>query len=329
MALRLVEVICRAGSGDLVERVLTSHDLLEHWRETIDDDRLRFRLLMSAEEAEAVLDELDRLLGASDLDFRATLLPVEATIPRLEEQPDSGKKTKRRPERVSREEMYERLRAGAQADLPFLAFVVLSVVVAAIGLIRNDTAVLIGAMVIAPLLTPNMSLALGTTLGDGSLIWKSLRVNIIGVTLAFGLAVATGVLMKTSPDSPAIQSRANVELADVVLALAAGAAGAMAMTTTAPSSLIGVMVAVALMPPLVASGLLAAGGYYHQAFMAMELVAINVISVNLAGVVTFVIQGVGPRTYWETERARRAVVRAIAIWVTLLGVLIFLIVRST
>ena len=108
---------------------------------------------------------------------------------------------------------------------------------------------------------------------------------------------------------------------DIVLALAAGSACALAYTTVAPAALTGVMVAVALLPPLVVVGLLTASGELGSAAGALLLVATNVICVNLAGVVTFLWQGIRPRTWWEANRARQATWRAVAIWLTLLIIL--------
>ncbi len=89
------------------------------------------------------------------------------------------------------------------------------------------------------------------------------------------------------------------------------------------------MVAVALLPPFVVFGLLAASGEFAAAGGALLLVATNVICVNLAGVVTFVVQGVRPLSWWEVERARRATRVALATWVVLLVVLVGLIVLAT
>ena len=93
-----------------------------------------------------------------------------------------------------------------------------------------------------------------------------------------------------------------------------------------PSALIGVMVAVALLPPLVTFGMLlglrlsrtCTGG-------ALLLLSVNIICVNLAGVATFLFQGVRPRTWWEENRAKKSTRIAIFIWTLLLLILIVVI----
>ena len=95
-----------------------------------------------------------------------------------------------------------------------------------------------------------------------------------------------------------LASRSEVFLADVVLALVAGVAGALAFTTGIHTPLVGVMVAVALLPPLVAVGLLSGAGAWQPAFGAALLFWANLICINLAGVATFLAHGIQPRTWW-------------------------------
>jgi uncharacterized membrane protein len=88
-----------------------------------------------------------------------------------------------------RESLYEEIEKSARLDVNYLALVMLSTVVAAIGLIEDNVAVVIGAMVIAPLLGPNLALALGTALGAGQYplavgAGLLLAVNVVCVNLA-------------------------------------------------------------------------------------------------------------------------------------------------
>jgi uncharacterized membrane protein len=90
-------------------------------------------------------------------------------------------------------------------------------------------------------------------------------------------------------------------------------------------TLIGVMVAVALLPPLVTSGLLLGGGQPALAMGALSLFMVNLICVNLAGVMTFLVQGIRPATWWEKDRAAKAVRVAVGLWMALLAALVGLI----
>ena len=100
-------------------------------------------------------------------------------------------------------------------------------------------------MVIAPLLGPNVALSFAITLGDSVLGYNSLKTNLAGILVAFIIAFMLGAILSVDPGIPEIQARTLVSYGDIVLALAAGVAGALSLTSGLPSALIGVMVAVA------------------------------------------------------------------------------------
>ena len=321
--MRQIQVSLAAASREELLAAVGEERLLSAVPDQLDETRTVFNLLAPNDQSEAVLDQLQKHFG-SQPGFRVVLLPVEATLPRVEEAAPSPGKSARARDRINREELYQDILAGSRIGTTFIWMTLLSSVVAAIGLYRDDTVVLIGAMVIAPLLTPNMALCLATTLGDASLAVKALKTNATGFCLSLTVAVVIGLFVNIEPEAPAIAARSAPTLPDLALALASGAAGALAFTTSVPSALIGVMVAVALMPPLVAFGLLLGSGEFAAALGPLTLLATNVICVNLAGVLTFVAQGVQPRTWWEAQRARRATIRSGIVWVSLLILLVAL-----
>ncbi len=261
------------------------------------------------------------------------MLPVEVTLPRLEEPEAEKQKTQPWEQpiqgiRVSREELYSDISDAVALTRVYMAMVVLSTIVAALGVLRDNTAVVIGAMVIAPLLGPNVGLALSTALGDFDLAIKSLKTNLAGVSTAFGISVILGYLIPVDPDVYEIAIRTEVHHYDIALALASGAAGVLAYTVGMSAAVIGVMVAVALLPPLVTAGLLLGDMQWTLALYAGLLLITNVICVNLAGVATFIFQGVRPRTWYETTKAKRANKMAIMLWLVLLIILMILIYYS-
>jgi uncharacterized hydrophobic protein (TIGR00341 family) len=253
------------------------------------------RILLDAEQSEAVLDLLgERYAGKEG--YLVVILAVEATLPRDEPEPvdapEQPPPEEKSPERISREELYEDIKDAAQCSRVYIAMVVLSTIVAAVGLYYNSVAIIIGAMVIAPLLGPNMALSLGTTLGNLSLLRRAIMTALAGIATTMVLSVLIGMLLQVNPASPELASRNGVGLGDIAVALASGCAGALAFTTGVSTALIGVMVAVALLPPLVAFGLLLGGGHLVLAMGALSLFLVNLICVNLAGVTTFLVQGI-------------------------------------
>lgn len=293
------------------------------------DGRRAVAMLMEAHHVEGLLDKLEHRFDG-DGGFRATVVEVHATLRAHEPDDADGdepgqnatnedEEKKKRFGRISRNELLEDLKPGTTIDAMYLTQVFLSSVIAAGGLMKDSPAVVIGAMVIAPLLIPNMSLALATTLGDFRMGGKSLLTNAAGLLLALGFSVLTGLLMPFDPGVGEIASRTSADYMDVALALAAGAAGAMAVTSGVSANLIGVMVAVALLPPLVAFGLLLGQGEFFLARGAGLLTAINIACVNVAAVGTFLIRGIRPNRWYDKERATKATMVSLAVWLTVLA----------
>lgn len=332
MALRLIEMVLQEKDGDEVHALLCKCKVIEHRQIRLGNSEMLVRILLDAEQSETVLDLLEKRYAKVEGN-RIVILPVEATLPRAqaEAEPEETAAPGQSPpkdepaQRIGREELYEDIKNGARLSRVYMAMVALSTVVAAIGLHHNSVAVVIGAMVIAPLLGPNVALSLGTTLGDLSLLRHGLLTALAGVAAALVLSVLIGVLLDVDPTLSEMASRTRVVLGDIIVALAAGSAGALAFTTGVSATLIGVMVAVALLPPLVTSGLLLGGGHSTLAIGAFSLFLVNLISVNLAGVTAFVLQGIKPTIWLEKEQAVKATRIAIALSVLLLALLVALI----
>ncbi len=235
----------------------------------------------------------------------------------------------RLPDRISRDELLEALLPGTRHSLVYFVTILLSATIAVVGIIRNDVAILVGAMVIAPLLGPNMALAFGNTLGDLEMIRGASRTAVSGFVVALAFAILLGFVLPDDAGMEAMRSRVEVGYGDVLLATCAGAAGALAFTSGVPAGLVGVMVAVALLPPLVVFGLLIGQGKFSIGIGAGLIVATNVICVNLSAMLTFILQGIRPRTWWEADRARRARRRAALVWGLLLATLVAIIATTS
>jgi uncharacterized hydrophobic protein (TIGR00341 family) len=324
MLLRVMQIFLPQASDQNLDELLEGRQILGRWRDT-DTDQVVLHLLVPAEETEPIMDRCEQRFASVE-GFHVVLFPVEAVLPRpepeAEEKPETKEEEQNNSQRISREELYTEVTEGLGISRVYLGMSILSAVVAAVGLMRDDVAVIIGAMVIAPLLGPNVALSLGTTLGDVELIRRAVTTNLVGVLTAFGFAVIVGLVFTVNADVPAIMSRTEVGSGDILLALAAGAAGTLAFTRGLAGAVIGVMVAVALMPPLVVCGMLTGAGRVELAFGAFLLTTANVICINLAGVAIFLIQGVRPRSWWEAERAKKASRRAVLIWAAMLTALL-------
>jgi uncharacterized hydrophobic protein (TIGR00271 family) len=171
----------------------------------------------------------------------------------------------------------------------------LSVAIATLAILQDSTAVVIGAMLIAPLMTPILGLAGALVNGWRTRTWLSARMVLLGVAVAIGVAyvIAAWVPALVPFDSNGqITSRVDPTFIDMLIALAAGAAGAFAtVNARVASSIAGVAIAVALVPPLGVVGVSLQAGRPEDAFGAFLLFLTNVISIILAAAAVFVASG--------------------------------------
>lgn len=316
--MRIIEVLADCGHVDTIRGIAEHNEIMDCWIDSsAEEERCSMRLLVRAEKQQVVLDAIQQALAALQ-DWRIIIHPVEAVLPRAEEQETKKKSSGSR----SREELYQEIEAGARANATFFWLVIFSTVVATIGLLEDNVAVVIGAMVIAPLLGPNIALAFGAALGDKVLITRALQTNLSGLGLALILAYGIGLLWPADLSSRELMARTDVGVAGIVLALVSGAAGVLSLTTGVSSALVGVMVAVALLPPTATVGLMLANGYYKQALGAALLLAVNIVSVNLAAKLVLLFKGVKPRTWLEKQKARQSMLAYISFWVITLSILV-------
>ncbi len=334
MSLRLIEfIIPKSEDLEGIRDEVAKFPVYSIWQHEVSGNYGILRVLVSTTESGSLLDIMEKKYSGVK-GFRVIIFPVEATIPRIDDEDESSKKSEEKTgfkflskigKGISREELYADVASGARLTGYFIFLVFLSTIVASAGMLRDNVAVVIGAMVIAPLIGPNVSLALATTLGDISLLLKSIKTSIVGLIVALITSIIIGAFVEFDPYTPETISRTKAGVSDIILALASGSAAALSYTVGLPSAIIGVMVAVALLPPTVVIGLMLGAGYPELAMGALLLLLINIICVNLSGVMTFLVQGVRPLTWWESNLAKKSARVAIIFWTLALIVLFVLI----
>lgn len=324
--MKIIEVIADASYQDIVTTIGEQHEARDCWvGPKGEDGRCVIRLLVGDAQRQEVLDALQGTLSNSST-AKILVTAVEAVLPREEAPENDAGKKKERSAATTREELYDSIEKNARLNSTYVILVVLSTIVVAIGLLKDNVTVVIGAMVIAPLLGPNIALALAAALGDTSLMLKSLKTSLVGLVLALGLSFLIGALWPLNVHSRELLARTEVGLDSIVLALASGAAAVLSLSTGLPSVLVGVMVAVALLPPTATMGLMLGAGKYDMAIGAGLLLAANVVSVNLAAKVSFIFSGIKPRTWLEKRKARQSMAAYIFFWIVSLAVLVAVIV---
>ncbi|MEM6943491.1 MAG: TIGR00341 family protein [Pseudomonadota bacterium] len=277
---------------------------------------------------QALLDSLqDALEGCRN--WRIIVTETAAVVPQTQDEgrmeEERADERSRRARAASREELYQQVAGGAALTRDFLTLVMLSTVVAGVGLVNDNVAVVIGAMVIAPLLGPNLAIALATAVGDRAMVIAALRSLAAGLALAVGLAALLPLAFEIDLGNQELGSRTVVGFDAIALALASGAAAALSISTGVSSVLVGVMVAAALLPPACTIGIALAVWEPWAAAGAALLLGVNLASVNLAAIGVFLAKGVRPRNWHERSGARQSVrltILALAIGLAVLTVLI-------
>jgi len=212
--------------------------------------------------------------------------------------------------RVSRERaaaVVEEVSFGSEPKFSFYALLVTSSLIAAFGLIANSTAVVIGAMLVSPLMTPILGISLALVRGDAGLLRRALVAEVAGVFLAVGVAALFGLLPLGIEATPEMLARTEPNLLDLLVAVLAGFAGAYAMVDERISpALPGVAIATAIVPPLSNSGLCLALGAYEGASGSFLLFLANFLSILLIASLIFFSAGLAVRfessTSWSFIR---------------------------
>jgi len=238
-------------------------------------------IVISQKKCQGLIDGLQDLLAAGQ-DWRITVVPVEATLPRPETKVEEEDKAKNK-EVAFREGLYQTVEKGSKLDIDFAVLTVLSAIVAAIGLSSDSVAIVIAAMVIAPLLGPILAFSVGAALGDAPLMIKASRTAFLGFAIGFAFAFLLTLFFPPNFESRELMDRAIVRPELIILALASGASAALSLTTGVSS-------------------------------------ALNVVCTVLSAQIVFLWKGMRPRTWWEQKAAAKSVRINLSVWgILLLG----------
>jgi len=230
--------------------------------------------------------------------------------------------------RVPLKELYTARIASSKPSLGFFVLLICSAVIATLGLISNSTAVVIGAMIVAPLMDPILSLAFGLSIADNRLVKRSAITVVIGVATVVFTSWLLAMVLGVNEINREMTARTAPNLIDLVIAVAAAVAGSFTITRDKLSnSIAGVAIAVALVPPLCVSGIglslgpdlvavfgrgTVAGLTNQVAEGSFLLFLANLIGITVTSLVVFMVQ-----RYGDIRRAWRHLL----VWLGLLGLL--------
>ena len=273
----------------------------------------------------AVEPVLDRLREAGiDESTYTVIVAAETVISRrfeaLEDEYEEA--SERGGDRISREELQAKADDLASGLGTYVLMTVISAVIATAGLLLDSPATVVGSMVIAPLIGPAMSAAIGTVVDDEALFRRGVRMQILGVAVAvlaatlFAFALRSLALVPPGLDPlelAEVSERLAPNVLVLVVAVGAGVAGIVSLMTGVSATLVGVMIAVALIPPAAAVGIGIAFQIPRLVLGAGVIVAVNVLSINLSALVMLWYEGYRPQRWFREDEARAAFLKRVAV----------------
>lgn len=184
------------------------------------------------------------------------------------------------------------LLAESTPDASYLILIISSCAIATFGLLSNSAAVIIGAMIIAPLMLPIRGLAFGALTGNAALFRRGLVAVAVGTVVAVALAWTLGKVVSISSFDSEVLARSEPTLLDLGIAIAAGGISGYAKVQPKISeSLAGTAIAVALMPPVCVIGLGLSQANWNLSQGAMLLYLTNLLGITLSCMITFLLAG--------------------------------------
>ena len=187
------------------------------------------------------------------------------------------------------------LKDSAKFSYIYATLVILSTLLATTGLFANSTPVIIGAMILAPLMAPIISLSMGVIRADKFLLFQSIRTLFLGIFLALLFSTIYTLFIPLEQITVEMQGRLNPNLLDLMVAIFSGMAGAYAYSKEeVTKSLAGVAIAVALVPPLSVTGIGIGIGNLDVMYGSFLLFVTNLVGITLSAALTFIVLGFAP-----------------------------------
>lgn len=201
-------------------------------------------------------------------------------------------------------ELFLNLKNSAKFSYIFLTLTILSVLLATTGLFANSAPVIIGAMILAPLMAPIISLSMGVIRSNKSLLTDSLKTLGLGIVMALLFSAVFTLFMPLEQITPEMRGRLNPNILDLMVAIFSGIAGAYAYAKEeVAKTLAGVAIAVALVPPLSVTGIGIGLGNFDVIYGSFLLFITNLVGITLSAALTFIVLGFAP-----VKRAKKGII---------------------
>lgn len=290
-----VPVKFKDSAREIVEEY--SSDVSSSKVEKDDHKALEFSASVESEDIDELTEELKGIEELESGDLSIRVLDQETLI-------QKGQKNRGGSGMLSQEELHSKAQDSGEFSKAEWGLIAVSSAIAAYGLALDNVIVVIGAMMLAPILSPFVSGAFSLVVGDKSLMRgaavSGFKSVLLAVIIAFAAVIPFPVQM-----NPTLELVARPNILSVLLSLLVGSAAALSFSTGLRDQIAGVAVAIALVPPVASLGIGLKTGDLVFASNAASVAAINILSVVIAGFLTFRLLGLKPSNYYREKEAEK------------------------
>ena len=273
-----------------------SNDITSNEAENGEEEKvIEFKITVESDQIDELTEELKNIKEIKQGKLSIRVLDQESLI-------EKGQETKGSSSNLSQEEIYSKAQEFSGFDKAEWGLIAVSSAIAAYGLALDNVIVVIGAMMLAPILSPFVSGAISVVVGDKSLMFDSIKSGLMSVVLAVVVAFFASSLIPVST-TPTLELVSTPGILTGVLSLLVGSAAALSFATGLRDQIAGVAVAIALVPPLASVGIGLRLGDPTFIINAASVTLINITSVLLAGFFTLKLLGLKPSTYYKKQEA--------------------------
>ena len=327
--MRLLQVLVEAEDRQALLDTLDDEAIdyvVEDARASVDgDDAVLVEFPLPNQAVEQVRDRISE--AGIESQYLVTITAEAADTERFDELEDRFITGTEADDSISPTELRSRALGLHPDPSAYYVMTLISALVAVAGLVLDSAALVVGAMVIAPQVGSALMTSVGATLGDRPMLERGIRAQVLSLTLAILGSVFFGVVVQSVGSvSPVIHletigqigERISPGLLTLAVGVAAGIAGSIGLATALPVSIVGVMIAAALIPAAAATGIGIAWGNPSVAIGAFVLLVANLVAVNVGGYATLRAFG-----YDRSDDAPEfPIARSVLVGIVLLGILL-------
>ncbi|TFG10941.1 MAG: TIGR00341 family protein [Promethearchaeota archaeon] len=314
--MRQIQISVQKEHLDKIMDVLITKLEIENVIHLLGDQNVLIIFRTSQTRVPTILEELNEIGLGTEYGI-IDILPIEATIPKLsdierveiiEEQPLES--------RIALEEILEDIEGATKPNLNYFIFIILSAIIASSGLVLNSIAVVIASMIISPLMGPILGFSYGVITHNKAMLKNSLIAQTIGILLSIGCGLLLGfttiLLTNTNEITHQMSIRSFPSYLDIIITSCAGIATGFSISGVIKTSLVGVAIALSLMPPAVNIGLAFIYGDFILSLGSLILLIVNILIINICSLIVMRIKNFRalPKMKWFWQGTKKRVTKS-------------------